>query len=86
MCPGAQINLIIRGSIGLTPEILSRHPTIRITFIIGRFLEHSRVYKFGIGDQEKIYIGSADLMHRNLRPPSGGLTPVYDLNSCLDHK
>jgi len=74
---GADINLVVRGSIGLTPEILSRYPNIRVKSIIGRFLEHSRVYRFGTGDESKIYIGSADLMVRNLDHRVEVLVPVH---------
>lgn len=74
---GANINLIVRGSIGLTPEIISRHQNIKVKSIIGRFLEHSRVYRFGTGEDSKIYIGSADLMVRNLDHRVEVLTPVY---------
>lgn len=74
---GAKINLIVRGSIGFTPEILARHPNIKVKSIIGRFLEHSRVYKFGTGDNSKIYIGSADLMVRNLDHRVEVLAPIY---------
>ncbi|MFN8016205.1 MAG: polyphosphate kinase 1 [Acidimicrobiia bacterium] len=74
---GAEIKIIVRSSCGLKPKTIAKHPNIKVISIIGRFLEHSRVYKFGNGDDSKIYIGSADLMVRNLDHRVEVLTPVY---------
>lgn len=63
---GARVDLIVRASIGLTPAHLKAHENIRVRSIIGRFLEHSRVYRFGAGEEATLLIGSADLMTRNL--------------------
>lgn len=74
---GADIHIIVRASCGFLPETMNKHPNIKIKSIIGRFLEHSRIFKFGIGDEAKIYLGSADLMSRNLDNRVEVIAPVY---------
>ncbi len=64
---GVPIDLWIRGICGVRPGITGLSETIRVRSVLGRFLEHSRIYAFGTGeDADGIWIGSADLMHRNL--------------------
>ncbi|WP_461810577.1 polyphosphate kinase 1, partial [Faecalimonas sp.] len=63
---GVHIELIIRGICCLLPGIKGYTENIHITSIVGRFLEHARIYCFGKGDNSKIYISSADFMGRNL--------------------
>lgn len=62
---GVRIEMIVRGICCLIPGIPGETEHIRIVSIVGRYLEHARIYRFGIGTEEKIYISSADFMTRN---------------------
>jgi polyphosphate kinase len=72
---GVQIRLIVRGVCSLVPRT-----NILVRSIVGRFLEHSRIFWFGNVDTGSIYLGSADLMTRNLDVRVEVVTPVYDVH------
>ncbi|MEO6347873.1 MAG: polyphosphate kinase 1, partial [Aquaticitalea sp.] len=75
---GVHIRLLIRGMCSLVPGIKGQSENIYITSILDRFLEHGRVYIFGNGGDEKMYIGSADWMTRNLSHRIEVVTPILD--------
>ena len=75
---GVEIQLIIRGICCLLPGISGYTNNIHITSIVGRYLEHARIYLFGHGDDERFYIASADLMTRNLNRRVEIACPVTD--------
>lgn len=76
-CAGVHIDMIIRGICCLIPGVKGQTENIHIISIVGRFLEHSRIYIFGCGEKRKYYISSADFMTRNTVKRVEVAAPVY---------
>ena len=76
-CAGVHIDMIIRGICCLIPGVDGKTENIHIISIVGRFLEHSRIYIFGCGEERKYYISSADFMTRNTEKRVEVAAPVY---------
>ncbi len=77
-CAGVEIKLLVRGNCSIIAGVKRMSENIEVYGIIDRYLEHSRILIFGNGGDEKYYIGSADLMERNLDRRIEVFTPVYD--------
>ena len=75
---GVKINMVIRGICCLIPGVKGETDNIHVRSIVGRFLEHSRIYIFGTRGREKVYIASADFMTRNTLRRVEVASPIYD--------
>lgn len=89
-CAGVKVQILVRGMCALKPEVSGLSENIHVRSILGRFLEHSRIYEFANAGNREVWIGSADLMHRNLdrrvealveisSPDSSSIVQVLDL-------
>ena len=87
---GVRIDLIIHGICCLRPGVPGHTEHISVTSVVGRFLEHSRIYSFGSGENQHLFLGSADMMTRNTQRRVEVICPVYAthtkarLNHILD--
>jgi polyphosphate kinase len=75
---GVKIDLIVRGMCALRPGVRGVSYHIRVRSVVGRFLEHSRIFYFANGGEEEVYLGSADWMPRNLYERVEVIFPVKD--------
>jgi polyphosphate kinase len=90
-CAGCEILLIIRGICCILPEVENATENIIIKSVVGRYLEHSRIYSFGEGEYNKMYLSSADFMTRNTEHRVEVACPIYDeevkikINKIIEH-
>ncbi len=76
---GVKVDLMVRGICCIVPNVKGYTENLRITSIVGRFLEHPRIFSFGKGVEQKLYLGSADMMTRNTEKRVEVACPIIDL-------
>ena len=74
-CAGVRVDLIVRGICCILPGVPGFTENVRVMSVVGRYLEHPRIFSFGTGKEQKIYIGSADMMTRNTEKKSRSSLP-----------
>jgi polyphosphate kinase len=79
---GVQIELVVRGACALRPGVRGISSRIRVRSVVGRFLEHSRIFVFGNGGKTELYLGSADWMHRNIYERVEVMFHIRDVEMC----
>ena len=77
-CAGVRVDLIVRGICCILPGVPEHTENVRVMSVVGRYLEHPRIFSFGTGKEQKIYIGSADMMTRNTEKRVEVACPVLD--------
>lgn len=77
-CAGVRVDLIVRGICCILPGVPEYTENVRVMSVVGRYLEHPRIFSFGAGKEQKIYIGSADMMTRNTEKRVEVACPVLD--------
>lgn len=77
-CAGVRVDLIVRGICCILPGVPEYTENVRVMSVVGRYLEHPRIFSFGTGKDQKIYIGSADMMTRNTEKRVEVACPVLD--------
>ena len=77
-CAGVRVDLIVRGICCILPGVSEYTENVRVMSVVGRYLEHPRIFSFGTGKEQKIYIGSADMMTRNTEKRVEVACPVLD--------
>src|ERR1700678_1050169 len=79
---GVNIELVVRGACALRPGVRGISSRIRVRSVVGRFLEHSRIFVFGNGGETELYLGSADWMHRNIYERVEVMFHIRDVELC----
>ena len=79
---GVKVDLIVRGICCILPGVTGYTENVRVMSVVGRYLEHPRIFSFGSGNDQKIYIGSADMMTRNTEKRVEVAAPILDQDIC----